>query len=77
MAASGFNDDGTFKGFSTSSTDIPGSSKMLDQLAEIASKPTIVIEHAEIKTDDPKKLVDDMLKLDPNTMAMTQKGLFP
>lgn len=77
MAASGFNNDGTFKGFSTGSTDIPGSQDMLNKLGEIASKPTIVIEHAEIKTDDPKKLVDDMLKLDPNTMAMTTKGLFP
>lgn len=60
--ASGWDDTGKFQGFDTSSTRVPGAetqlSTLLEQLTKIAEKPTVVIEHAEIKTDDPQGLVE-------------------
>ncbi|MCZ4557989.1 phage tail tape measure protein [Rhodococcus maanshanensis] len=55
--ASGFDDDGQFKGFDTSSSSMPGLAKALEQLAErIQPKPAVVIEHAEIVANDPQQL---------------------
>jgi hypothetical protein len=75
MGASGFDDSGKFKGFDTSSTGIPGLEAALSRLTEIANKTTVVIEHAEINTDDPMELVNDLTKLDPAGMAITQRGM--
>lgn len=57
FAASGWNNEGKFQGFDTGRTDIPGLEAHLAELKKIAEKPTVVIEHAEIKADDPQELV--------------------
>lgn len=73
-AASGFDSSGQFTGnFNTSNTAIPGLDKHLDQLTEIANKPTIVIEHAEIP--DLRELATDAADDDGLTSRILQLGL--
>ncbi|MBV6758351.1 phage tail tape measure protein [Rhodococcus opacus] len=73
-AASGFDADGNFVGFKTNSSTIPG----LEKLLEAASKPTVNIEHAEIKADDPQQLAENVVAEaggDPMKLALMQLGL--
>lgn len=75
-AASGFGSDGSFKGFDTGNTDIPGVIDALERVVkEIQENPPIVVEHAEIKANDPQQLVDGLRSTDIANLALTRRNV--
>ena len=73
-AASGFDSSGKFVGFDTSNNSIPGFDKVLEQLGEIAAKPTVVITKAEI--NDPAGIVRDVVdESGLANLAILQRGI--
>lgn len=74
-AMSVVDESGKYKGFDSSNTSIPGEAKLLEDLKKIAEKPTVVIEHAEIKADNPQQLVDRIRQIDPATAEVTRRNL--
>lgn len=76
-AASGFDGSGKFTGqFDTGATDIPGVIDALERVVkEIQANPPIVIEHAEVKANDPQQLVEGVRSVDLANIALTRRNV--
>lgn len=76
-AASAFSSTGQYQGFNTSNTSIPTLEDALNALAEkLQAQPAVVIEHAEVKADNPEELISSLAGINPALTQIVQKGLF-
>ena len=76
-AASAFDSTGKFQGFNTSNTTLPGLDDALKALAaKLQPQPAVVIEHADVKANNPQDLVSSLASVNPALTQIVQRGLF-
>lgn len=78
-AASGFDAEGRFRGFSTSSSEVAGLEKRLnDMWAKREEIKQVVVENMIVNANDPQALADGLFKIattDPATLQTMERGL--